>query len=115
MSTRIATQIDEVLDVLEFAEREALSGSHVALMISYEAATAFDPVLTVHPATEFPLAWASVLTSEPEAKASSSFVPSVWSSEVSREEYDRSVTRIRDLIAAGDTYQVNYTFPLTSS
>jgi para-aminobenzoate synthetase/4-amino-4-deoxychorismate lyase len=34
---------------------------------------------------------------------------------VSRDEYDRSVSRIRELIAAGDTYQVNYSFPLTSS
>ena len=116
MSTRIARHIDEVFDVLEFAEREALSGSHVALMISYEAAPAFDPVLTVHPATEFPLAWASVITtsSELEAKANA-YVAGGWRPQVSREEYDLSVTRIRDLIAAGDTYQVNYTFPLTSS
>src|SRR5687768_8218185 len=119
MSTRsrIATQIDEVLDVLEFAEREALSGSHVALMLSYEAAPAFDPVLTVHPATEFPLAWAAVLTTSSafEAQANGRYVAGGWHPEVIREEYDLSVTRIRDLIAAGDTYQVNYTFPLTSS
>jgi para-aminobenzoate synthetase/4-amino-4-deoxychorismate lyase len=34
---------------------------------------------------------------------------------VSRDEYDRAVARIKELIAAGDTYQVNYSFPLTSS
>jgi para-aminobenzoate synthetase/4-amino-4-deoxychorismate lyase len=32
---------------------------------------------------------------------------------VSRDEYDSAVARIRELIAAGDTYQVNYSFPLT--
>ena len=31
------------------------------------------------------------------------------------DEYDAAVARIRELIAAGDTYQVNYSFPLTSS
>jgi len=34
---------------------------------------------------------------------------------VSRNEYEAAVARIHDQIAAGDTYQVNYSFPLTSS
>jgi len=38
-----------------------------------------------------------------------------WSPRVDRDEYDRAVARIRELIAAGDTYQVNYSFPLTTS
>ena len=30
-------------------------------------------------------------------------------------EYNESIERIKELIAAGDTYQVNYSFPLTST
>ena len=112
-----ATRVDEVLQVLEFAERESKAGSWVAVMLSYEAAPAFDPVLAVHQASDFPLAWAgayseasAVTTTQSETISSNS-----WAPRVSREEYDAAVTRIRELIAAGDTYQVNYSFPLTSS
>ena len=113
---RTAARLDEVIPVLEFAEREASRGSHVALMLSYEAAPAFDPALKVHQPSEFPLAWAAAfdnasnLASEkPVAIDSNS-----WTPRVNRDEYDRAVAEIRELIAKGDTYQVNYTFPLTA-
>lgn len=100
--------------MLEFAEREARSGSFVAVMLSYEAAPAFDSAFVTHPPSDFPLAWASVFEtafdSDDHAPASST----TWTPLVTRDEYDASVSRIRELIAAGDTYQVNYTFPLTS-
>ena len=111
-----ATRVDEVLRVLEFAERESNLGSYVAVMLSYEAAPAFDPVLSVHQPSEFPLAWAGAfadatnLTTEESATIASTS----WAPRVTRAEYDHAVTSIRELIAAGDTYQVNYTFPLTS-
>jgi len=117
VKTTAANRIDGVLPVLEFAESEALSGSYVALMLSYEAAPAFDPVLTVHRPSEFPLAWAGVFptTTALKTEESQGFSSSSWAPGVSRDEYEASVTRIRDLIAAGDTYQVNYSFPLTST
>jgi len=37
-----------------------------------------------------------------------------WSPRVSQEEYYSSIKKIKDYISAGDTYQVNYTFPLQS-
>src|SRR5262245_39366829 len=49
----IANQIGEVLPVLEFAEREAKAGSYVAVMLSYEAAPAFDSVLAVHEPSDY--------------------------------------------------------------
>ena len=58
MKTVIAKRIDEVVSVLEFAEREARSGSHVAVMLSYEAAPAFDSAFVAQPPSDFPLAWA---------------------------------------------------------
>jgi para-aminobenzoate synthetase / 4-amino-4-deoxychorismate lyase len=117
VTTRTAEKIEDVLSVLEFAERAARSGSHVAVMLSYEAAPAFDSALVTHPPSDFPLAWAAVFANSSEASNEDNAAPSSnsWVPRVAREEYDRAVTRIREFIAAGDTYQVNYSFPLTSS
>jgi para-aminobenzoate synthetase/4-amino-4-deoxychorismate lyase len=112
----IAKRLEEVFDVLNFAESEARSGSHVAVMLSYEAAPAFDSALVTHEPSEFPLAWAHVFEDEPDCVQESSVVAAnAWTPRVSRDEYEAAVARIHDLIAAGDTYQVNYSFPLTSS
>src|ERR1051325_7656101 len=112
----IANNIGEVLSVLNFAEREATAGSYVAVMLSYEAAPAFDSVLVMHEPTDFPLAWAAAFESATDLvpNDSRSFSNS-WTPRISRVEYDDAVTRIKELIAAGDTYQVNYSFPLTAS
>jgi para-aminobenzoate synthetase/4-amino-4-deoxychorismate lyase len=112
-----AARIDEVPGVLEFAERESKAGSWVAVMLSYEAAPAFDPVLAVHQASEFPLAWVAAFSKASDVSTSESAAISSnsWAPRVSRDEYDAAVTRIRELIATGDTYQVNYSFPLSST
>jgi para-aminobenzoate synthetase/4-amino-4-deoxychorismate lyase len=111
----IAKRVDEVLSVLEFAESESRAGSYVAVMLSYEAAPAFDSALVTHEPSEFPLAWASVFAETPEPAFEENLIITSWTPLVHRDEYDRSVARIRELIAAGHTYQVNYSFPLTSS
>jgi para-aminobenzoate synthetase / 4-amino-4-deoxychorismate lyase len=116
LKTITANRLDQVLPLLEFAEREARSGSYVALMLSYEAAPAFDSILSVHEASEFPLAWAAVFPAIAEiAFAGSSLASNSWTPRVDQNEYSAAVARIRALIAAGDTYQVNYSFPLTSA
>lgn len=112
---RTATRIEDVISVLEFAEREACSGSHVAVMLSYEAAPAFDQAFVTHQPSDFPLAWAAVFEDVTADEDTESYASRVWTPLVNRDEYDLSVSRIRELIAAGDTYQVNYSFPLTSS
>ena len=112
---RIAKRLDEVVSVLEFAEEEARAGSHVAVMVSYEAAPAFDYALVAHEPSEFPLAWAAVSEDTPELVTNNNPLNTSWTPRVEREEYDRAVARIRELIASGHTYQVNYSFPLTSS
>lgn len=113
--TRSANRIEDVISVLEFAEREARSGSHVAVLLSYEAAPAFDSAFVTHAPSDFPLAWAAVYEDGCGGEQLKSYSSTEWKPLVSRSEYDDSVSRIRELIAAGDTYQVNYTFPLTSS
>lgn len=112
----IANTLSDVLSVLDFAEREAKAGAYVAVMLSYEAAPAFDSVLTVHQLSDFPLAWAASFDTATDLAISDARLASnSWAPRISRDEYDNAVTRIKDLIAAGDTYQVNYTFPLTAS
>ena len=111
-----ATQLSEVLPVLDFAEREAKAGAYVGVMLSYEAAPAFDSVLAVHEPSDFPLAWAAAFTTATDlAKDDARLSSNSWAPRVSRGEYNDAVTRIKELIAAGDTYQVNYSFPLTAS
>src|SRR6478672_8797617 len=110
-------RLDEVLPLLEFAEAEALAGAFVAVMISYEAAPAFDAALSVHTPDDFPLAWAAVFRGPIDTRKQphGNFVAGEWTPKITKNEYDSAVARIRELIAAGDTYQVNYSFPLTAS
>jgi len=116
LETITAANIGEVLYVLDFAERHARAGAHVVLMISYEAAPAFDSALTAHRSNDFPLAWAAVYSERaglPQIRFNGSSNP--WLPAITKHEYNESVAHIRERIAAGDTYQVNYSFPLTSS
>ena len=112
----IAKNLGEVLAVLDFAEREAKAGAYVGVMLSYEAAPAFDSVLAVHEPSDFPLVWAAAFESPTDlASNDARLMANSWAPRVSRVEYDDAVTQIKELIAAGDTYQVNYSFPLTAS
>jgi para-aminobenzoate synthetase/4-amino-4-deoxychorismate lyase len=112
-----ARRVDEVLPLLESAEANARAGAYVAIMIAYEAAPAFDSALSVNSPGEFPLAWAAVFpnVSAVAERSGGDFLSGKWTPQISQTEYDSAVSRIRELIAAGDTYQVNYSFPLTSS
>ena len=116
IATLTAADFREVTHVLEFAEAQARAGKYAIVMLSYEAAPAFDSALTAHEPNEFPLAWVGVY-SEPSDPAETGVNGSSnpWLPSVSKHEYNESIERIRELIAAGDTYQVNYSFPLTSS
>lgn len=114
-----ANQLEEVIPLLRSAEAASRSGAWVALMLSYEAAPAFDDALATHRTGFFPLAWAAVFDHPAPATIASevtanSYDLTSWEAQISRSQYSDAVRRIRDLIARGDTYQVNYTFPLLS-
>ena len=115
IETVTAADFREVTHVLAFAEARARAGKYVMVMLSYEAAPAFDSALTVHSSNGFPLAYAAVYSERSKPVAIDSEVASnPWSPVVSKHEYDESVARIRELITDGYTYQVNYSFPLVS-
>jgi len=116
-SVLIAERLDEVVPLIVRAEHEAHAGNFVAMMLSYEAAPAFDTALVTHNATRLPLAWAAVF---PEFKITSmgeekNYSLSQWTPGVTRSEYNQAIAQIHELIARGDTYQVNYCFSLNAT
>ena len=115
--TLFATNINEVVTLVASAEREAHNGNYVALMLSYEAASAFDSALKTHAPTAFPLAWAAVFpaTNSLQVYQKGSYAINNWLPQTARPEYDTAIFTIQERIAIGDTYQVNYSFPLTAN
>ena len=91
-------------------------GLHAVGYVSYEAAAAFG--LAVREADDrLPMAWFALYerahvtpTGVPHSTGSYALGPLVPS--VDRREFDAAFTRIKEHLAAGDTYQVNYTFRL---
>jgi para-aminobenzoate synthetase/4-amino-4-deoxychorismate lyase len=116
---------DEVPDALEAAEAAAARGLWAAGFVSYEAAPGLDPALEVRPRTsrdafpDLPLAWFALFagreaTPELEPRHDVDEEPSgaSWQPTSPRRRYDEAIARIRERIAAGDTYQVNHSLRL---
>ena len=107
-----------MLEMIDTRVRE--DALYAAGYLAYESAGAFDEALTSHVDEDSPtpLLWFGLYEiyedSVPEVSenSSSSDTPLEWSAGISRADFDASIHRIREHIAAGDTYQVNYTFPL---
>jgi para-aminobenzoate synthetase/4-amino-4-deoxychorismate lyase len=115
-TTLLATRLVDVVPLLEAAEAEALAGSYVAVMLSYEAAPAFDCAFKTHTLHSLPLAWAAIFPDSAEfpAKCDVNYSATSWQPQITQSAYSASVERIREMISAGDTYQVNYSFPVIS-
>lgn len=111
-----ARRQDEVVPVLAEVEREAAAGRVAAGFVSYDAAPAFDPALVVHGNERLPLAWFAMYEAVPAGDTSSADEVSApvldWQPDLSSADYRAALDRIRGWIAAGDTYQVNFTFPM---
>lgn len=108
------TSLEEIPTLLAHIENTAISSRQWALgWISYEASPAFDRSLSVKPASDFPLVWFG-LYGAPERMAT--LPPTTetsrtdWNPSITEEEYLAAIKRIRDYIARGDTYQVNFSF-----
>ena len=107
------------------------NGWHAAGFLGYEAASAFDKSLVTRASTtllddnssrgsaqdDFPLLWfglypAPRIVSLPEPRSPKPDL--TWPPTVSRETYNAAIDQIKDHIANGRTYQVNYTMRLQS-
>jgi len=105
---------DAVAEVVSHAEGAARAGCWAVLLLAYEAAPAMEPALPAHTACGMPLAVAAIFTQrEPVAPLPAQHLPQLsWTPLVTRDAYCSAAQRILAYIAAGDTYQVNYTFPM---
>ncbi|MBN2452563.1 MAG: aminodeoxychorismate synthase component I [Lentisphaeria bacterium] len=118
-----AQTLAEVLPALERLDRAVRDGGMTAAgFVSYEAAPAFDPALVTRPAADLPLLWFGLfrrpdtLPSLDHAVADGAgFSLGPWLPSVSRDAYEGALAAIRQHLAAGDTYQVNFTFRLRAA
>ncbi len=108
--------VDEVKPSLERVAKGVSQGLYAAGFLAYESAPAFDQAMKTHEPGRFPLLWFGLYKT---AKRHSITSPEIkefdlgpWKSLISTHEYHDHIHRIRGLIAEGDTYQVNYTFPM---
>lgn len=118
-------------DVPEVFSRVRLAtqaGRWAVLAVAYEAASALDPSLAVHPPRDFPLAYAAIYAAAQAVVPHPSVAPvtgrgvetggyalSPWRAVAPKDRYLADLKRIRTYIRAGETYQVNYTMPFQAT
>ncbi len=93
-------------------------GFHAAGYVAYEAAPAFDRALTAHGSSPVPLVCFGLFRSSEAASPLEDLAPPAsarWAPSASSAEHARGVSEIREAIAAGETYQINYTFRLKAT
>ncbi len=113
LETRVAYSPDEVLPVLEWAEASAAS-NWVVGFVSYEAAPAFDPALTVV-SSGVPLAQFSVFSAPERLEKLPPPELKPWGVQVTplldEESYRNQVEQVLGMIGDGRVYQINLTHP----
>jgi para-aminobenzoate synthetase/4-amino-4-deoxychorismate lyase len=117
----VAKSLSEVRPALRDVEQAAKNSFYSVGYVSYEAAPAFDSALVAQDGAQMPLVWFAIFQEPTDAamleRSGSTHHPSDdcdqnWEPSVSRDSYRRNISLIRDGIARGDTYQVNYTMRL---
>jgi para-aminobenzoate synthetase/4-amino-4-deoxychorismate lyase len=110
-----AHAVGEVEGVLDAVRRATREGLHAAGFLAYEAGAAFEPSAGPFAAPGGPLAWFGLfegyrtLADLPLPDPAGGWIGEI-EPEVTRDEYDAQLTRVLELIAAGDIYQANLTF-----
>ena len=109
-----ATALSEVLPVIEQLEAMLQRGFYAAGFVSYEAAPAFDPALRAPHISDFPLCWFGIYSRPQPLDLSQlqrrSYRVGSWQASIDAQRYREDIDRIKCYIAAGDSYQVNYTY-----
>lgn len=113
-----AEQIRDVRKTLgEVEDLVNTHGWHAAGFVSYEAAPAFDEALQVIKPEGFPLLWFGLYPKPDVIDLPASDhkpAPLHWQPSIERESYNTAIEKIKDAIARGQTYQVNYTMRLNA-
>jgi para-aminobenzoate synthetase/4-amino-4-deoxychorismate lyase len=114
----LADEAAAVPGALDEVRRCLAEGLHAVGFLAYEAAAAFDPALVTHPRDpSLPVAWFGLFP--PPVEIADDDLPpptachvGAWVPSEGTERYAERITRIREAIAAGTVYQVNYTLRL---
>ena len=111
----------EVLPTLAKVEKFAADGFHAVGFFAYEAAAGLNPDLASAPPLDgLPLLWFAIFRERHAAAAGEVHGDGIFDSPrlepgISPQTYRQNVARIREYIASGDSYQVNYTFGMHGS
>jgi len=113
---RQASLHHEINPLLDHIDQATKRGAYALGFLSYESGPACDPHFTINKThAEIPLAWFAIFQAYrilPNPKASTRQLAARWHSSESRTSYRAKIQQIKEHIAAGDTYQVNFTFNL---
>ena len=102
----------EVIPAFKTLEERVSSGLHAAGFVSYEASGALNGDLTTRPPGDLPLLWFGLFQSrscDPLPAFELPFDCSDWRTTLSPGEFGKAIDSIRELISAGECYQVNFT------
>ena len=117
-----AWRMEDVIPALARVAEAVAEGSYAAGFVAYEAGPAFDEALAAHPPLPgIPLVWFELYGRRLEVEPISvledaeSYELGTLTGSANSGEYERAVRTIQDLIAAGDSYQVNLTLRLQGS
>jgi para-aminobenzoate synthetase / 4-amino-4-deoxychorismate lyase len=122
----VAERLDQIAGLLAEVEAAQKRGDYVAGYVTYEAGAAFGFTVRPPAGDAVPLAWAAVypagsatvvaaedwqrLLDHVDVSAVQQSLKGVTPSlSVTREQYSDAIGKVRSYIAAGDTYQINYT------
>lgn len=116
-----AWTVSEVADAMKRIENAVNAGFHTAGFLLYESAPAFDNSLCVKDREEYsglPSLWfgiykeCKIINVEETYSENGHFCLGEWIPSISSISYGHSINSIKEFIANGDTYQVNFTFRL---
>ena len=113
-----AYTIDDVIPCLEQVQAYTEQGFYAAGYLSYEAAGAFDSSYVTAAGSKLPLLQFGIYkTFREEQPESIDAVPHKlnWQPAISKTAYNQAIQTIKDEIAAGNTYQTNYTMRLRTA
>lgn len=110
--------MSEVIDCFQQLQQAVQQGYYVAGYVAYEAAPAFTDYLSTHAKGEMPLVWFGVYkqptdTPIPPSQPYTSALD--WQLDTPFDKYQRAIHTIKEQIANGNFYQVNYTVRLNTT
>ncbi len=111
-----ARRHSEVRPALQAVQQAVAAGFYAAGYVAYEAAPAFDAALQVAAQSPLPLLWFGLFAAPGEyvRPALLQYTVGAWQPTLDQQSYAHNIGLIHSAIAAGRTYQLNYTLRLQS-